>query len=365
MTISINKEILLQKLIFASKFTSSKLSSLTALQGILLKNDGEHLHIYTTNLNYFYHTKIKTEERQPFTMVLEPKKIIEYLSLLSAGKIEIEIGDRTVTITQDKTRGEFPIIISTDFPFPPLIEEKPLKMKSQFFIKNLPLVLFSASTDDTRPVLTGINFVTQEDEMLIVATDGFRLSLLREKKEIDFPSIIIPSHFLSEIVSLLKEEEDFAFNHSIKEKIVRFQIGEHELYSRLIEGDYPPFSRVIPSEQKTKIIADKDELIKNIKLASIFAREFSNIVILQASKEGLHIFPKLDNKKTNVAYQEINIEGEDQRVAFNYRFLIDLLNHLDTKKVIIELLRSDAPAVFKTEKNPNYLHIIMPVRIQE
>lgn len=364
MTISFNKETMLEKLSFSSLFTSSRLSSVTALQGVLIKGDGEYIHFYSTNLNAYYHTKIISNSKKEFSIIIEPRKIIEFLTLLSPGSVDIEFFEKQITISQKKTRGEFPLIISEDFPLPPNLDEKKSIQNSDFFLNKIPLVIFSASTDESRPVLTGVNFVSQENDFLIVATDGFRLSLLKTKKDNDFPPIIVPSSFLSEVIHVLKGQKEVKYCYSEKEKIIGFYIGEHELFSRLIEGDYPPFSKVIPVEKKTEIIADREELIKNIKLASIFARDFSSIVIIHASNEGLHIEPKTE-AKGNVSFQEADFKGEEQKVAFNFKFLLDFLNHVSSKKVIVELLRPDAPAVFKPEGEKDYIHIIMPVRIQE
>lgn len=365
MKISFKKDVLLENLSFASHFVSLKLSSLVSLQGVLIKNEKGTVHFYSTNLSSYYHSAIKIEEKQDFEIVVEPKKLIEFISLLSPGSIEAEISEKTIIITQNKTRGEFPIIISKDFPLPPPLEEKPQKIKTAIFLKNLPLILFSTSTDESRPVLTGVNLVVQDEELLLVTTDGFRLSLLKLKREIELPSMIVPSGFLGEVLSFLKNEEIVELSYSPKEKLICFKIGKYDLYSRLIDGEYPPFEKVIPVDKKTTIETDKDELLRNIKLISIFARDVSNIVILQTTKDGLQVKPKTETGEHNSAQQEATVLGEEQKIAFNYKFLLELLNHLEGKKIVIELLRSDSPAVFKSEKNPNFIHIIMPVRIQE
>lgn len=365
MKIIFQRDVLLENISYASRFSSSKLSSLVTLQGVLIKNEKGQIHFYSTNLSSYYHSSIKTEEKQQFEIVVEPKKLIEFISLLIPGKLEIEISEKQIIVTQNKTRGEFPIIISKDFPLPPPIEEKPQKIKSDFFIKNLPLILFSTSSDESRPVLTGVNLVSQDEELLMVTTDGFRLSLLKLKKEIELPSMIIPSAFLSEVVSFLKDEEVVELSYSPKEKLISFKIGKHDLYSRLIEGEYPPFEKVIPADKKTTVETDKDELLRNIKLISIFARDISSIIILQITEEGLQLKPKTGAGEHNSTQQDAIIKGDKQKIAFNYKFLLELLSRTEGKKVTIELLRSDSPTVFKSDKTPNFIHIIMPVRIQE
>ena len=316
-----------------SRFTSSKQTNSTSLQGVCLVGERDLLHFYSTNLNYYYHSTLKIENSSDFKVIIEAKKIEEFLSLLSPGRIDFEIKEKQVIITQGKTKASFPLYESSEFPFPPKMSGEKQKIKADFLKDNLSLILFSASSDETRPILTGINFVSSEDSIQMVATDGFRLSLLSLKKEFPIPSMII---------------------------------GGHELYTRLIEGDYPQFEKVIPSERKTTITVEREDFLRKIKLTSIFARDFSNVIIIKTDKEGLKIYPKTTkDDEENITYEDAIIEGEEQKIAFNYKFVIDFLNNVSSKKITIELLRSDAPAVFRSLDIKNLIHIIMPVRIQD
>jgi DNA polymerase-3 subunit beta len=105
--------------------------------------------------------------------------------------------------------------------------------------------------------------------------------------------------------------------------------------------------------------------LRNIKLISVFARDHSSIVLCRFNNGELVITPKTDGKEDNSTSQEIQMTGEEQKVAFNYKFVLEFLNNVDAKKIIIEILRPDAPVVFKQEGSPDFIHIIMPVRIQE
>lgn len=364
MIITIDKDIFLENINTASHFTSNKLSSTPTLQGILIKGEEKVIHFYATNLSNYFHTEVTASQTENFKFVIDPKKTAEFISLLSSGNIELEITEKTVIIRQGKTKGSFPITPSDDFPLPPQITEKEQIIDGGFLTKNLPFVLFSASVDDTRPTLTGVNFLTNEN-LVMVSTDGFRLSLLRTKKDVEMPSAIVPASFLGEILKNIKKEKEIGVVYSPQEKIIRFRVGKSEFFSRLIEGDFPPFERVLPTEKTTTVTLDKDEFLRNIRLISVFSRDFSNVIILDFKKDGLQLRPKMEGGEENVAYQEIAIEGEDQKVAFNHKFVIDFLNHVNTEKITIELLRSNAPVVFRTEKDSDFIHIIMPVRIQD
>lgn len=364
MKIKLNKEEFLSHLIVASKFTSLRITSLPILQGVCLKLEKNKLHFFSSNLNSFFHSFLKTGGDKDEEITVEPKKIIEFVSLLPGGKIDIQTKEKQLIITTGKTSGKFPLMSGEEFPKPPKTEEKEQQLKTGFLVKNLPLVLFAASTDDSRPVLSGINFQTN-DELVMVATDGFRLSLIKTKKETEIPSAIIPAEFLKELLSYLKEEKEVEFSYSEKEKIIKFKLGDREFFSRLIEGDFPPFEKVIPQDKKTTVKLEKEEFLRNTKLISVFARDFSNIIVLEIKKGGVTIRPKSDDAKENSTFQEAEVEGDEQTVAFNYKFLLDYLNNTGTKKIEIDILRPDAPVAFRTEEEKNFLHIIMPVRIQE
>lgn len=364
MNIQIKRDELLETLNTASKFTSNKLSSTPILQGVYLKGEGKELHVYSTNLNQYFHTIIPAEFEKNFSCVIDPKKVLEYVALFTGEQLEIEVKEKQIVVRQGKSQGSFPFVAGEDFPTAPKIEEKAHVIPSDFFTQNLSLVLFSASEDETRPTLTGVNFLTRED-LVLVSTDGFRLSVMKMKKDLDLPSVIVPASFLEEIVRYIGKEKTVSFVYSPSEKMALFNIGQSQFCTRIIEGDFPPFERVIPAEKNTTVTIDRSELLRNVKLVSVFARDYSNVIILDFKKEGLFIRPKMEGGEENVAFMEVSSEGEDQKIAFNYRFLLDFLNAVGGEKVIVELVRPNAPAVFRVPNNPQFLHIIMPVRLQE
>jgi DNA polymerase-3 subunit beta len=314
--------------------------------------EGDKLTIYATDLNTNFSStiKLKTTSKEKKSFVTDPKKLAEFLALLAPGDIVLIVEEKKITIQKEKNQGFFNIMESGDFPLPPKLIEKPIVLKAEQFKKTLPLVLFAASRDEARPALSGVNFVSSDGELVTVATDGFRLSLLKEKNTQKVPSMLVPRVFFEEVLSGLKEEDEINFTTSEKEKMVKFSTPTKEYYSRVIEGAFPPFEKVIPTEKKQTIITDREELLRNIKIASLFAREQSNIIIL--------------NSDENTSTQDAEIEGDAIQVAFNARFLLDFLQNVSGKKITIELLRSDAPTVFKTDNQKNFIHIIMPVRIQ-
>jgi len=323
------------------------------------------MHFYATDLNTYCHSQTQVLTKEETSFVIEPKKILEFVQFLQAGEVNVTIQESSMQIEQGKTKGVFPLIAVEDFPLPPELTEEKEKIKTEFLLKNLPFLLFTASSDDARPVLTGINFVVSDEELILAATDGFRLSVVKEKRKGTFSNMIVPAEFLKEVLRQVKETESVLFSYSEKEHMVYFKAGETEFFSRLIDGDFPPYERVVPDEKKSTVKLKREDLLRNTKLISIFAREYSNVIIYDFSKDGLVIAPKKEANEENTTTQDIEFEGEPMRVAFNYKYVLDFLNHVDAEVLEIELLRSEAPVVFRTPGNNTFMHIIMPVRIQE
>ncbi len=366
MVFTILKDSFEEKLTNAIRFSMSRISSVPLLQGGLLTISNGILEISTTNLNEFFYSSQKIDSKESTSVVVDIKKILEFIHFLPSGKIEIEIVDGQLTIKSDKTKASFNTASPADFPKIPKTEGKKFILKKTFLKNSLPLVLFSAATDESRPVLTGINFREMDGENYIVSTDGFRLSLLTHKKDDDFPSsVIIPSHVLSELSRISESNIDVLVEVSEAEKMMVFTLTDMKIYSRMIEGDFPPFQKVIPTDYKTRIIVERDEFLRNIKLASVFARDMSNIIVFQIKKDGIYIKPKAKMGGDTVIFQPVEFEGEEQNIAFNYKFVLDFLNTASSKKIVFEMTDKNAPGVFKIDEITQFLHIIMPVRTDD
>ena len=365
MTLTLDKDLLGNTLQIVQKFTSDRINTVQTLQGIYVVLDKKHMHLYATDLNVYSHASIPLISAEKTAFIIEPKKILEFIQFLQSGEITITVTENSITIIQGKTTGVFPIAHADEFPLPPKITEEEQTIPSEFFTKHLPFILFTASKDDARPVLTGINISTTPDGVVMVSTDGFRLSVVIEKSNATFPSVIIPASFLQEILKFMQSEKQVSFRFSEKEQIISFTFKGMEFCSRIIEGEFPPYNRVIPTETTTTTKIKKSELLRNTKLISIFAREHSNVIVYTFSPEGLLLSPKKEANAENSTTQDIEFKGEPLKVAFNYKYVIDLLNHIEGDDVEIQLSRSDAPVLFKVPQNPAFMHVIMPVRLSE
>jgi len=362
---TLQKNIFQQKLSLASHFCLARTSSIPSLQGGMLKITKNKLEIITTNLNEFFYTNIKISTDEERTIIVDIKKIVEFLNFLPYEKINLNIDEKKITIESDKTRASFVLIPNTDFPPLPKIEGTETQLTKDFVKEKLSLVLFAAAKDETRPILTGINFLSKEKQNQIVATDGFRLSLISYEGGDDFSSMIISAAVLSEVLRLTQGDKELKILFSHEKKIVKLTVDDIDIYSRIIEGDFPPFEKVIPTDYKTRIILNREEFLRSIKMVAVFARDYSNVVVFDIKKDGFYLRPKTKEEKDTVIYQEGEFEGESQKIAFNYKFVLDFLSNIKGEKVVIEIIQPNAPAVFKSLEQKDFLHVIMPIRMEE
>lgn len=364
MKFTILKDSLEEKLLQATRFTLSKISSVPLLQGARLIIGDEGFEIVATNLSDFFCTTIKTTVKERVDVIVDIKKVVEFLTFLPSGKIEVEFSSNQMIIHSDKTHASFSAASSADFPQIPKIDGKKNLISKNFLAKVAPLVLFAAAEDEARPILTGVYFKREDDISYVVATDGFRLSLITEKEK-TLPSIIVPAKTLQDIIKLAAPVEFIEVTISEQEKLMKFSLGDIVIYSRMIEGEFPPFQRVIPKDYKTKITLERDEFSRNIKLAAVFAKDLSNIVVFFLKKDGLYIKPKTRGTEDTEIYQQAILEGEEGLIAFNYRFILDFLNNTTSKKIIFEMGEKNAPGVFRASGVDNFIHVVMPVRTDE
>ena len=260
---------------------------------------------------------------------------------------------------------------SSDFPsVPTVIDNVDFKINPVTFQNALYKVLFSVSVDETRPVLTGVLVILHKEGMVLVSTDGFRLSQFKLrspeiKKDL---KVILPKNALHELVRLMGDHE-LEFSYSKDDNQTLFGVENAVLTSRVIDGEFPDFERIIPKKTAITIIVDREEFLRAVKLASVFARDSANVVKLEIKKDGIDVLAEsaqYGSQKTSVDAKLVDGSEsiKDFTIGFNYRFLEDFLTNVEGDDIQIGLSDSNAPATFVDLKERDYLHIIMPVRMQ-
>ena len=348
-----------------TRIISSK-AQLPILQTVLIETKEEFLYIIGTNTETTIVTKTNAKVASHGGICVPAKLFLEFVSTLPDAPVTCEDKEGALHIVCEGYEATIPGVAKGEFPETPEVKRgKETEIKKDKLLSAMEKVIFSAATDEGRPILTGVKVKKTEDGVLLVTTDGYRLSLKRE--DVSFgeeTDVIIPSKTLMEVVRIggeEKENEKILFKQIEGSQLVFF-VGNTEIYTRVIDGEYPNFEKILPKNYTTRVIFEKETLLRAVKSAALFARDNANIIKLHIEEGKVSISANTPTIGQNNIEIFCEVEGEGGEIAFNSRFLLEFLGHFEEEKTVFEMTGSLNPGVFKSVTNEDYLHIIMPVR---
>jgi len=368
MKVFCNQKDLLNALNITSKAVSQNVV-LPVLNNILIKTEGKEMHFAATNLEIAIKYRLQADVRNEGAITVPAKLFTNYVALLPDEKIELNLTDGlTLNVKSSNSQTKIKGIHPDEFPLIPKTEkETTLSVPAKELEKAINQVVFSASVNTSRPVLSGVYFLFDKDILSLVATDSYRLAErkihIKKGKDGERFECIVPAKTVMELSKLIqKTTENIEINAS-KNQIL-FIIDGIEFTSRLIEGKFPDYERIMPKTSKTKILVDVPALELAAKRVSLFAREDGNSVKMSVTNDGKML---LSTEETKVGEEKaelnISIEGENNKIAFNVQYLLDMLQAVGDEKVFIELNDKLSPIVVKPQKTADYTYIIMPLKI--
>lgn len=341
-------------------------STLPVLDNILLSVEGQKLKIAATNLEIGVIKFLSVEVIAPGEITIPAKTLVELISGLGQEKITLDSEGEVLTIQSGKLKANINGIAAAEFPAIPLSGGLDISFPKEAFLTSSQ-VLFAAAVDEGRPVLTGILTDVDGGRLDFVATDGFRLAhrkLDLAEKKAQFKSLI-PRRTFEELLRIISEEEveEIKIAASENQNQVVFSLGNTIVSSRLIEGTFPAWEKIIPQQNVSRALVDKEEFLKAIKLAAIFAKNEANIVVL-TTKKGLL---KLESHTKQLGSQENEIEGEvegeELQIAFNTKFLLDAVFNAPSSQIMMEFSGALSAVLIKPIGVEGLEYIVMPVRL--
>lgn len=364
MHIAVLQEELNKALSLATRFISSRLQ-LPILANVLLSARANKLYISSTNLETSASVSIGAKVTEPGEIAVPGKACAELVTNLNKGTVDLSCDKEILIIAGDGFKSSISGINSSDFPDVPSVLAKESSPLPSGFTKALSKVVFSVSIDETRPSLTGVLMTAEGKGLFLVSTDGFRLSKkkIALSEKLDFDKVLVPRTILSE-VGRGGESEEIKFSYNKSDGQVLFAQGKVVLTSRTIAGEFPDFEKIIPKNSGTKVSVDKEELGRAVKLASVFARTEASVVKLNVDKKGLEVSAQsasLGEEKTKI---DAKVAGEAVEIAFNYHFIEEFLAVVEGETAEMEFVNATSPGKFLDPKDSDYLHLIMPVKLQ-
>ncbi|MBI3385641.1 DNA polymerase III subunit beta [Candidatus Gottesmanbacteria bacterium] len=365
MIVSVLQENLLRALTRAGRTVSVR-PQLPIVQNVLLQTREGRLQITTTNLENTETVWVGAKNEKDGGICVPARLLTEFVLTLPAETVSLRVEDGGLLVQCAGFRATIPGVSVKEFPSPPEASAGGgEKLDKEALVAALSMVLFAAATDEGRPVLTGVRIKTEKEETVFAATDGYRLSLRRVSRVGGSPlDLIVPARALFELVKTSQEEHEakhVTLTRSRDGQLI-FVVGDTELSTRLIDGEYPNIDKIIPTKFTTRALIDKEALFRAVKSAALFARDNANIVQLSVVNQSIVVSASSSQMGKNQVEVAAKVDGEGGEIAFNSRFVLELLSNFPESEILFEMTGALNPGVFRPIKDSSFLHIIMPVR---
>lgn len=353
---------------------TTKNINLPILNNILIKAEKGNIELISTNLEIgvIHQLRGKIEADGQFTV--DSKLITEYVNLLNGnGKVKLEEKDGELKLECGNYKTKIKGDLAKEFPLIPVIpKDTYFSCQIADLRKALNSVIFAVSTSENRVELTGVLFSFLKDKLSLAATDSYRLAESEinvvNKGAKDDIKVIVPAKTASEFLRILNSldlsslESEVDVKIYITENQILFTVDSVDLISRLINGHYPDYKQIIPTQSQTEILVERGELTRAVKASALFSKTGINDVTLKFSKNKIIVSAFSGASGESQAEIDATVTGGDNEITINYRYLIDGLNNISGDLVRIGILNSNTPCVLRAEKDDSYLYIVMPIR---
>jgi len=361
-----------------SHAVASKSSTLPVLANVLLATDEGRLKLTATNLEVGINRWIGAQISQEGAVAVPAKLLTDVVGGLPNDKVTLSLDVKTQTLRVECGRFVSNIkgIDAEEFPSLPTVSARaPLvQLSAELWREAIEQVAFAAASDESRPVLTGVLVRTRDQQLTLVAADGFRLAMRTvhlAEPVAHAVDCLIPARTLAELARIIGDTEaEVAMVYMPGGSHVLFHTENIEVVSRLIEGRFPDFERIIPQQYLTRTVLDSNELAKAVKLASFFASASQNVVKLKIEPAGelgpgrVILSANSAELGDNTSELDGSVTGDGGVIALNVKFLADAIAAVHSNQIAFEMQSAQSPAVFKPVGSDGYIHIVMPMSMR-
>ena len=352
-------------------------TTLPITQNVLLSTDQARLKLAATNLEIAISTWIGAQVDEEGSITIPARLLTEFVSSLPSERIDISSVAQPLGLALNCARFDAHIngTVAEDFPPIPTVESGVVgKIEPQVLKDAITHVAFAAATEDSRPVLTGIKVEITGDNFTFAAADGFRLAVYQGKLAeplSEDTNFIIPSKAFQEVNRLIGNQQDLIeFTVTPTTSQALFRLDNVEVVSQLIQGTFPNYSQLIPQGHGTRVVVELEEFLRATRTASIFARDGSGIIRIQVtggsngSPGRLSISSRAEEVGENQGEIDAKVEGEESKIAFNSKYLSEVLDVLGKGEVALETTTPSSPGVLRPLNKEGYVHVVMPMFVQ-
>ncbi|MBL8045232.1 MAG: DNA polymerase III subunit beta [Anaerolineales bacterium] len=350
-------------------------STLPVLGNILLTTDNGRLKLSATNLELSVTCWIGAKIEDEGAITLPAKTLVDLVNTLPPDTVQVALSVRTqaVTIQCGRIKASIKGIDAQEFPAIPAADiDAAIQLNVEDLRAMIGAVIFAAATDEARPILTGVLARIEGNKVTLAASDGFRVAertAFLSNAVAEPVHAIIPARALAELGRVISADEPVYMHLPPGRGQVIFHHGSVELVSQLIEGAFPAYQNIIPKSYKTRSVVSTEEFRKACKSSDIIAREAAHTTRLKV-KPGEELMPghvtisaTAAETGDNLAELDASIEGEAIEIAFNVKYLVDVLGIIDTPNVALETSTSTSPGVIRPVGREDYVYVVMPMHL--
>jgi DNA polymerase III subunit beta len=362
MKLQVTRENLNKALNSVSRVANAR-GTLPILANVLIKTSNNRLSLSATNLDIAITHFIGAKVGQEGSITVPARLMQDFVGSLPDGVIELDLQDTKLHVTTEQYNSVVNGIAADEFPVMPAISEgKSWKIKGGLFKKSLQQVVFAASSDETRPVLTAVLLQTHNGKLYMAATDSYRLAEKHIGANEDEVRLLVPASSMQDLLRVLGDDDnDVTVTHDDQQ--VLFQVGDIELVTRLVDGKYPDYKKLIPEKFATQATLKRSDLLNVTKVSSLFARESAGSVTIEVDESAgqLSIRSVASQLGENTATAPAKIKGSGS-ITLNSRYLLDALNAMSGDEVVFGFNGKLEATLLHDPASPDYKHIIMPLK---
>ena len=343
---------------------ANKNNNLPILNNVHIKANKNGLILTTTDLEIGIKVFVRAKVDEEGEFTVGAKLLNDFIALLPRENIDLELEDNAILIKSQRQKTSVKGVDAEDFPLIPDIEkENEVEINVLEFKRALSQLIFAASLDSSRLEINAVNFNFFKDELVLVATDSYRLAEKKLKiSNEQEKSLIVPLKTIQELVRILSDQEKQTIKLYFNENQIMFVFDGVELISRVIDGAYPDYKQIIPEKFITSAKCAKDKLIPAIKSAALFCKQGINDVRLSFANNEIVVAAASSGLGENIISVPAEISGEENDIVFNYRYLLDGLLNLGVQDLCLKINNNSTPGLLTPDKHDDYLYLIMPIK---
>ncbi|OGY90094.1 MAG: DNA polymerase III subunit beta [Candidatus Komeilibacteria bacterium RIFCSPLOWO2_01_FULL_52_15] len=367
MKFTCTQENLSKGLTIAARFSDRNIN-LPILNNVLLRAKKEGVIFTATNLELAITTVVRGKIETPGEFTVASRLLAEFVNSLKKEIITVSLEEKTLTITGENHQTTLRGIDATDFPVIPTIDSKTaFTIPGDVLRHALSQVLFAAGTDESRPEITGVFLRVENSTCTLASTDSYRLAQKKiavKQAPKEDREVIIPAKTLAEVVRIAEIEEPKEVSIAINENQIKFTVGDTEITSRIIAGEYPDYKQIIPASFKNEVAFAANDMVRAIKTTSLFCKQGINDIRLSLEKRFTDIAVTAENSTLGKNTSNVPSLSKQQEfdIVFNYKFFLDGLQHLMGEQAVLKTNDPASPALLSSPSEKDFLYIIMPIR---